>query len=93
VNGKYEGKRLWHPFRVDVANLLVPGENEVEVGVTNTMENTLGRPITPSGIKDAKPVPYNVHVFKIGKGWTGRTPTPQITLLYYPFSLAINHLA
>jgi len=26
VNGKYAGKRLWHPFRVDVANLLVPGE-------------------------------------------------------------------
>ena len=36
--------------------------------MTNSMENMLGRPNTPSGIKDAKLVPYNVHVFKVGKG-------------------------
>ncbi len=41
VNGKSAGVRLWAPYRFDVTNHIKPGENLIEVGVTNTRANEL----------------------------------------------------
>ncbi len=41
INGKSAGVRLWAPYRFDVTDLIKPGKNLIEVGVTNTRANKL----------------------------------------------------
>lgn len=43
VNGKSAGVRLWSPYQVDITELLKPGSNRIEVGVTNTLANRYGQ--------------------------------------------------
>lgn len=50
VNGECAGVRLWHPYEVEVGHLLRPGDNEVEVRVSNTPANLLNADRRPSGI-------------------------------------------
>lgn len=42
VNGKDAGQILWRPYEKDISDLLVPGENEIEVTVTGNLRNLLG---------------------------------------------------
>lgn len=44
------------------------GKNEIEVVVTNTLENMLGDPIESGIIGDVRIVPYNFIIDGIGKG-------------------------
>jgi hypothetical protein len=39
LNGKPLGRRVWHPFRFEVAGLLKAGANQLRVTVTNTLAN------------------------------------------------------
>lgn len=41
INGKTVGARLWSPFRFDVSDYLIPGENVVELTIGSTMENQM----------------------------------------------------
>ncbi|MBE6760988.1 MAG: hypothetical protein E7551_01740 [Ruminococcaceae bacterium] len=42
VNGKSAGKIMWQPYSVDVSDLLVVGENQIEITVTGNLRNLLG---------------------------------------------------
>ena len=42
VNGKDAGKIMWQPYEIDVSNLLIEGENEIEITVTGNLRNLLG---------------------------------------------------
>ncbi|HOX37875.1 MAG TPA: glycosyl hydrolase [Candidatus Brocadiia bacterium] len=50
VNGKDLGPRLWAPYRWDITGLLKPGENAIEVLVTNSRANEFENEIRPSGL-------------------------------------------
>lgn len=39
VNGQHAGTLVWSPYRLDISRLIKPGENEIEVIVTNTEAN------------------------------------------------------
>ena len=49
LNGDVLGRRLWRPYRLDVAQALRQGENHITVRVTNTLSNRNGKPL-PSGL-------------------------------------------
>ena len=49
INNKPAGVILWRPYVLDVTNLLVQGENSIEVTVANTAANLLAEPV-PAGI-------------------------------------------
>jgi hypothetical protein len=42
VNGSDAGTRLWSPYRFEITTSLQPGENRLEIGVTNTLANRYG---------------------------------------------------
>jgi hypothetical protein len=42
INGSLAGMVAWPPHRVDVTNLLRPGENQVEIELVGTLRNLLG---------------------------------------------------
>lgn len=50
VNGRICGTRLWKPFHFDVTNLIQPGDNDINIGVTNTRANELTKTQYPSGL-------------------------------------------
>lgn len=54
LNGRDLGARLWPPYRYEVTDLLISGENEIEISVTNTTENLLGMPILSGVVSDPK---------------------------------------
>lgn len=41
VNGRPAGIQPWHPYELDVSQLVVPGRNQIELRVTNTLINVL----------------------------------------------------
>jgi len=41
VNGKDAGTHLLRPYRADITSLLQPGENDLEIAVTNLLANQL----------------------------------------------------
>jgi hypothetical protein len=43
VNGTSAGVQLWPPYRFEVTELLTPGTNRLEIGVTNTLANRFGQ--------------------------------------------------
>lgn len=43
VNGASAGTRLWPPYRFEITQLLKPGSNRLEIGVTNTLANRYGQ--------------------------------------------------
>ncbi len=59
LNGHDMGARLWPPYRYDVTDALSSGENEIEISVTNTTENILGKPMLSGIVTDPKIVFYN----------------------------------
>jgi hypothetical protein len=50
VNGECAGVRLWDPYELDVSGLLRPGDNELEIRVSNTPANLLNAQRRPSGL-------------------------------------------
>ena len=42
VNGKEAGKVMWQPYTIDLSDLLVEGDNEIEITVTGNLRNLLG---------------------------------------------------
>jgi hypothetical protein len=50
VNKTRAGTRLWRPWSVDITHLVKEGRNELELWVTNTMQNMLERNPKPSGL-------------------------------------------
>ena len=42
VNGNKTQKIMWQPYEVDVSDLLVEGENEIEITITSSLRNLLG---------------------------------------------------
>jgi hypothetical protein len=53
VNGRAAGVRLWHPYVVELTDLLRPGENDVALRVANTVANLLNGVDRPSGMAGA----------------------------------------
>jgi hypothetical protein len=66
INGKPADVILWRPYSLDITDLVVQGENSIEVTVANTAVNLLGKPV-PSGII-GKPyiAPYRRHRIRLG---------------------------
>jgi len=50
VNGHHAGARPWPPYAVDVSQHIRPGENEIEIRVTNSLANMLMSTPRPSGL-------------------------------------------
>jgi hypothetical protein len=50
INGVQAGVRPWPPFLVDISKYIHPGENEVEIRVTNSLANMLRREAKSSGL-------------------------------------------
>lgn len=42
INGKLAGELYWHPFELDIAGFLKPGENTIEIELKNGLRNLLG---------------------------------------------------
>lgn len=59
VNGKPVKTCLWNPYTADISAYVHPGENEITLGVVNTLMNLLESTRNPSGLFEAKIVPYN----------------------------------
>ena len=61
INGKHAGTLLWRPYTLDITNLVVHGENTIEVSVANTAANLLAKPIPAGIIGRPYIVPYWRH--------------------------------
>lgn len=59
VNSKPCGVRLWPPFLFDVSGAIHPGENQLNIQVTNTRANELTKEKLPSGLFG--PVSIQIH--------------------------------
>jgi hypothetical protein len=51
VNGRFAGKRLWAPYRLDIASLARQGTNALEIRVRNNMANLLLGVPRPLGLR------------------------------------------
>jgi len=66
VNGRPAGTCLWHPYRVELTDLIAPGANSLTVKVTNTVMNMLEAVARPSGLRGSvRLVPYDVYEVQI----------------------------
>ncbi len=54
LNGRDLGARLWPPYRYEITEALTADDNEIEISVTNTAENLLGKPILSGILTDPK---------------------------------------
>jgi hypothetical protein len=53
VNGSESLVAPWHPYRLDVTDLIAPGKNTFEIRVTNTLLNILEGIPQASGLVSA----------------------------------------
>ncbi|HYF96262.1 MAG TPA: glycosyl hydrolase [Symbiobacteriaceae bacterium] len=66
VNGQAAGFCLWHPYRLEVTDLVKPGANEVTVKVSNTLINLLEAVPKASGLLGAvRLLPHDVYEVKL----------------------------
>lgn len=49
VNGMVVSRLSWKPFKTDITPMIIPGENEIEIVVINTLRNLLGAHHHPKG--------------------------------------------
>ena len=59
VNGKPVKTCLWRPYEADLTPYLAEGENEITLGVVNTLMNLLESTHNPSGLFKAEIVPFD----------------------------------
>ena len=59
VNGQNVRTCLWKPYTADISAYVHEGENEITLGVVNTLMNLLESSRTPSGLMEASIVPYD----------------------------------
>jgi hypothetical protein len=66
VNGQPAGVRLWPGYEVEITEHLRPGENLLELRVTNTLVNLLEGVERPSGLASAPSLaPYQQYTFDL----------------------------
>lgn len=65
VNGKPVKNCLWKPYTADISAFVKEGENEIRLGVVNTLMNLLESSHTPSGLMSAKIVPYDRYTIEV----------------------------
>ncbi len=64
VNGQPAAVRLWPEYEVEITDQLQPGENLLELRLTNTLVNLLEGVERPSGLSAAPSlVPYQLYIF------------------------------
>lgn len=51
VNDKCAGKRLWSPYRIDISDFVVTGQNKLEIIVRNNLANLLMGAKKPFGLR------------------------------------------
>jgi hypothetical protein len=49
LNGQSCGALAWPPYEFDISQALIPGDNQIEITIYNTMANLLSKPL-PSGL-------------------------------------------
>ena len=59
VNGTPVKTCLWRPYEADLTPYLQVGENEITLGVVNTLMNLLESTHNPSGLFAAEIVPFD----------------------------------
>lgn len=59
VNGQEVKTCLWNPYTADISAYVKPGENEITLGVVNTLMNLLESTRNPSGLFEAEILPYD----------------------------------
>ncbi len=65
INGQKADVCLWSPYVLDITSFVTEGENKLEIIVTNTSANMLGKPV-PTGIMGkVSIVPYNKHTAEL----------------------------
>jgi hypothetical protein len=62
VNDNYVGVKMWSPYRFDITNYIVRGENRIELKVTNTLANKIEKTSIESGL--IGPVKVQVYAKK-----------------------------
>jgi hypothetical protein len=65
VNDNRVGLRPWHPYEFDITSYVRAGWNKISLKITNTLINVLEGVKKPSGIFDARIVPYNRYEIKL----------------------------
>jgi hypothetical protein len=66
VNGQSAAVRLWPGYEVEISDHLKPGENLLELRVTNTLVNLLEATPRPSGLAGPpRLVPYQQYTFNL----------------------------
>lgn len=65
VNGHDVKTCLWKPYEADISDYVHEGENELCLGVVNTLMNLLESSRTPSGLFDLAIVPYDRYELPI----------------------------
>jgi hypothetical protein len=68
VNGECAGVRLWDPYELDVSHLLRPGDNEIEIRVSNTPANLLNAEPRASGLAGTPVLaPYRAVAMEVAR--------------------------
>lgn len=65
VNGRLVRTCLWRPYEADISEYVKEGENEITLGVVNTLMNLLESTRNPSGLFRAEIVPYDRYELKL----------------------------
>lgn len=65
VNGQDVKTCLWKPYAADISAFVHEGENEITLGVVNTLMNLLESSHTPSGLFSASIVPYDRYELNV----------------------------
>ena len=65
VNGNPVKNCLWKPYTADISAFVREGENEIRLGVVNTLMNLLESSHTPSGLMDARIVPMDRYMLEV----------------------------
>ncbi len=65
VNGNPVKNCLWKPYTADISDFVHEGENEIRLGVVNTLMNLLESSHTPSGLTQAQIVPMDRYTVRL----------------------------
>ena len=65
MNGKPVRTCLWKPYTADISHFVHVGENEIRLGVVNTLMNLLESSHTPSGLLKAQIVPMDRYTVRL----------------------------